>query len=379
MAYKPSTGDIAGRVERAAGKWEPMLQYGVKSQALANAQALKTAQWAKEQQLAAMKIGFEHSAGQLTEFNKGLAAGTFSIGDKGPMLDAYLEAFNRTYSDLEQFYKLSGVPITQKKETHLTPLFSNIFESWKKKNPEGDSAVLKWGVEDGLWGDVMERIDPSINRDDAQRVWDSLWNEKFKDWEGRTKKVGEAGEGVVGETFKTFSFPLTGAAGELGRYAADWVKSNEWVQRQFAPFKGATIEGGWNPKITFGGQDDTKPIIDPTGEVQTMGMFGGGNGLIDGWLPNMPDGTEESIGVDAVNLEESVDTLKDIEQRAQEREKREFGETRDISQEASMFLTKLLEAMAAYGNEEAEAMLSREFLNLSTSAKREIQNYLMSQ
>jgi hypothetical protein len=225
----------------------------------------------------------------------------------------------------------------------------------------------------------MKRIHPSIKRDDAQRVWDSLWDEKFKDWEGRTKKVGEAGEGRVDETFKAFSFPLIGAAGELGRYAADWVKSNEWVQRQFAPFKGATIEGGWNPKITFGGQDDTKPIIDPTGEYQPMGMFGGGNGLIDGWLPNMSDvPLDEPLAAEVANLGESVDTLEDIEERAQEREKREFDVTRDISQEAATFLTALLEAMAAYGNEEAEAMLSKEFLNLSSGAKKEIQNYLMS-
>ena len=72
-------------------------------------------------------------------------------------------------------------------------------------------------------------------------------------------------------------------------------------------------------------------------------------------------------------------TVEDIEQRAQEREgQREFDVSRDISQEAATFLTSLLEAMAAYGNEEAEAMLSREFLNLSSGAKKEIQNYLMS-
>jgi len=192
MAYKPSTGDIAARVGKAAEAWSPMIEHGIKADILARSQAAKTAQWAKEKQLDAIKLGFETSAEQLKEFNTGLANDTFSIAEEGAMRDAYFEAFNRTYDNLEEFYRLSGVPITQKKEKHLTPLISNLFESWKKKNPNGDSAVLKWGVEDGVWGDVMKRLHPSIHKDDAHRVWESLWNEKFADWKGR-----DVGEGKI--------------------------------------------------------------------------------------------------------------------------------------------------------------------------------------
>ena len=152
MAYKPSLGDYAARVGRAAEKWTPMIEHGIKADILAKTQAAKTAQWAKEKQLDAIKLGFETSAEQLKEFNTGLANDTFSIAEEGAMRDAYFEAFNRTYDNLEEFYRLSGVPITQQKEKHLTPLISNLFESWKKQNPKGDSAVLKWGVEDGVWG-----------------------------------------------------------------------------------------------------------------------------------------------------------------------------------------------------------------------------------
>ena len=396
MAYKPSTGDIAARVGKAAEAWSPMIEHGIKADILAKTQAAKTAQWAKEKQLDAIKLGFETSAEQLKEFNTGLANDTFSIAEEGEMRNAYFEAFNRTYDNLEEFYRLSGVPITQKKEKHLTPLISNLFESWKKQNPNGDSAVLKWGVEDGVWGDVMKRLHPSIHKDDAHRVWESLWNEKFKDWKGR-----DVGEGKIDP------ISMAGGLAELGVIvdfpwevfqkvgeAASHVYTG---QADYSPFgeDSREVRSGLRDLLGVRSYEQerarqdaevlselrggsSRPIINPTDEVQTMGMFGGGNGLIDGWLPNLPSEPDEGLAADVSNLEKSVDSLEDIEERAQKREKREFNVSRDISQEAATFLTSLLEAMAAYGNEEAEAMLSREFLNLSSSAKKEIQNYLMS-
>ena len=386
MAYKPSLGDYAARVGRAAQKWTPMIEHGIKADMVADARLAETAQWAKEKQLEAMKIGFETSAEMLKEFTTGLKDGTFSIAEEGEMRNAYFEAFNRTYDNLEEFYRLSGVPITQQKEKHLTPLISNLFESWKKQNPKGDSAVLKWGVEDGIWGDVMKRMHPSIHKDDAQRVWESLWNEKFTDWKGR-------------ETADEDLIPRVSVAGALAEGVGGildfvWEGYEKVGEGVSSVWRGQDRTTPWDTnenrmerwmKDVFGVRQQQqprsdKPIITPTGEVQTMGMFGGGNGLIDGWLANMPDDVpDEGLAAEVSTLGESVDTLEDIEQRAQEREgTREFDVTRDISQEAATFLTKLLEAMAAYGNEEAEAMLSREFLNLSSSAKKEIQNYLMS-
>ena len=65
MAYKPSVGDIAARVGKAAEAWSPMIEHGIKADILARSQAAKTAQWAKEKQLEAMKYGVEISAAQL--------------------------------------------------------------------------------------------------------------------------------------------------------------------------------------------------------------------------------------------------------------------------------------------------------------------------
>ena len=389
MAYKPSLGDVAARVGKAAETWSPMIEHGIKADMIANTQAAATAKWAKEQQLAAIKLGFETSAEQLKEFNTGLANDTFSIAEEGAMRDAYFEAFNRTYDNLEEFYRLSGVPVTQKREKHLTPLISNLFESWKKDNPNGDSAVLKWGKEDGVWGDVMERMHPSIHKDDAQRVWDSLWDEKFKDWKGRetadddlikrTSVAGATSEILGG--ISDFGWEVFDRLGEAGESV--WRLENRMSPPRWPSEWGGRRGRGYLEE-TFGVQSpeqsrSDKPIINPTGEVQTMGMIGGGDGLIDGWLPNMPDAPDEVLAADVSNLGEKVDSLEDIEERAQEREGKEKADaTRDISQEAATFLTQLLEAMTAYGNEEAEAMLSREFLNLSSSAKKEIQNYLMS-
>ena len=385
MAYKPSLGDYAARVGRAAEKWTPMIEHGIKSDMVADARLAETAKWAKEKQLEAMKVGFETSAEMLKEFTTGLKDGTFSIAEEGEMRNAYFEAFNRTYDNLEEYYRLSGVPLTMKKEKHLTPLISNLFESWKKQNPKGDSAVLKWGVEDGVWGDAMKRMHPSINKDDAQRVWESLWNEKFADWEGRktpdedliprASVAGVLSEGVGG----ILDFVWEGYEKVGERASSVWRNQDRMTPWDTNENR---IERWMKDVLGVRQQEQArsdKPIIDPTGEVQTMGMFGGGNGLIDGWLPNMPDAPfDEPLAADVANLEKSVDTLEDIEERAQEREKRDVDVSRDISQEAATFLTSLLEAMAAYGNEEAEAMLSRQFLNLSSGAKKEIQNYLMS-
>ena len=403
MAYKPSTGDIAARVGKAAEAWSPMIEHGIKADILARSQAAKTAQWAKEKQLDAMKYGVEISAAQLKEFNDGMGEGTFSIAEEGEMRNAYFEAFNRTYDNLEEYYRLSGVPITQKKVTNLTPLISNLFESWKKQNPNGDSAVLKWGIEDGVWGDVMKRIHPSIHRDDAQRVWESLWNDKFADWKGRDVGEGKIDPrsfaGGLAEVGIIVDYPWE-AFQKVGEFASHvytgkadyspWGEDDREVRSGLRDLLGVRSyeqdRARQDAEVLSELRGETyrgKPTITPTGEYQPMGMFGGGNGLIDGWLPNMPDAPlDEPLAADVANLEKSVDTLEDIEERAQKREKgegkREFDVSRDISQEAATFLTQLLEAMAAYGNEEAEAMLSRQFLNLSSGAKKEIQNYLMS-
>jgi len=385
MAYKPSTGDIAARVGKASEAWSPLIEHGIKADMIAKTQAVATAKWAKEKQLEAMKLGFETSAAQLKEFNTGLANDTFSIAEEGAMRDAYFEAFNRTYDNLEEFYRLSGAPVTQKREKHLTPLISNLFESWKKQNPKGDSAVLKWGVEDGVWGDVMKRMHPSIHKDDAQRVWDSLWDEKFADWKGRVPddedliprasvagSIAQYGGGFLDFVWEGYEKVGEGVSSVWRGQdrTTPWDTNENRVQRWTEDLFGVQPAGQARPD---------KPIINPTGEVQTMGMIGGGDGLIDGWLPNMPSAPDEVLAADVSNLGEKVDSLEDIEERAQEREgKEKTNVTRDISQEAATFLTQLLEAMTAYGNEEAEAMLSREFLNLSSSAKKEIQNYLMS-
>ena len=399
MAYKPSTGDIAARVGKASEAWSPLIEHGIKADMIAKTQAVATAKWAKEKQLEAMKLGFETSAEQLKEFNTGLANDTFSIAEEGAMRDAYFEAFNRTYDNLEEFYRLSGVSVTQKREKHLTPLISNLFESWKKDNPNGNSAVLKWGVEDGVWGDVMKRIHPSIHKDDAQRVWESLWDDKFKDWQGRVpddedliprRSVAGAISGPIVGGFVDFFGEAIEKAGETissvyrlqNRYTPwDWNENRAqlWAEDFLGvqPAEDAEVGRHWMRPDPNKARSD-KPIINPTGEVQTMGMIGGGDGLIDGWLPNMPSEPDGELAADVANLGESVDTLENIEERAEKREKREIDVDKDISREAAAFLTKLLEAIAAYGDDEAEAILSREFMELPSSAKNEIQNYLMS-
>ena len=51
----------------------------------------------------------------------------------------------------------------------------------------------------------------------------------------------------------------------------------------------------------------------------------------------------------------------------------------DISQEASLFLAKLLEYMRIYTEDQARDLLAQDFSDLSNSAKNELQSYLMTE
>jgi len=78
-------------------------------------------------------------------------------------------------------------------------------------------------------------------------------------------------------------------------------------------------------------------------------------------------------------LYKDVDELKEAEQRAQEREVEKGQKIRNITQEAATFLANYLQMLLDHGEDEAKSMMSRAFANLSSSAKKDVANYLMSQ
>ena len=58
---------------------------------------------------------------------------------------------------------------------------------------------------------------------------------------------------------------------------------------------------------------------------------------------------------------------------------RSMDRGQDISQEASLFLAKLLEYMRIYTEDQARDLLAQDFSDLSNSAKNELQSYLITE
>jgi len=98
-------------------------------------------------------------------------------------------------------------------------------------------------------------------------------------------------------------------------------------------------------------------------------------GLIDGIMAQ--EGIEGAIA--KKDLTKKVESLESLEKKAEEREGKQLPKqevARDISMEAQVFLAKLLEYIGAYGDEEAQVLLSAEFEALSSSDKNALVNYI---
>ena len=120
-----------------------------------------------------------------------------------------------------------------------------------------------------------------------------------------------------------------------------------------------------------------RPAITPTDDSTSL-LGGRDTGLIDGFLARGED-SAGSVAADVKGIEENIDELQEIEKRAEEREVKKGQQIRDISVEAATFLNGYLQMILQEGEDQAKAMMSRDFANLSTSAKKDVQTYLMSQ
>jgi hypothetical protein len=382
-------------VGEAADVWTPMSQYRVKEQAARKAAAAKTAQDVWNAQVGVLDTVFKENAAQYAALNKGVAEGTFDLSDP-TMLDAYTDAFNMSIQSQRDLIEHSGMKVTQPVVRDLTTFFSGVMDNWIAKNPKGDFDVMKWGKKDGLWGDVIKRLDPSINREDAHRVWESLWNERA----GKRKGLVSSGEGLIkqatlaGATAETLGV-IPDLIGEVGEKAMEGL-SHAWTgEADYTPFG----QGGSGTRDAlrnlFGVEStaqnrarinaevlaelrggESKPIITPTDKSVAMGPFAGlDNGLISGFMAR----GEDPVAAEVTEIGEDVDELKEAEQRAQEREVEKGQKIRNITQEAATFLANYLQMLLDHGEDEAKSMMSRDFANLSSSAKKDVANYLMSQ
>ena len=391
-------------VGEAADVWMPMAQYKVKDQSARQAAGAKRAQDVWNAQVGVLDTIFKENASQYAALNKGVAEGTFDLADP-TMLDAYTDAFNLSIQSQRDLIEHSGMKVRQPIIRDLTTFFSGVMDNFLQKNPKGDFDVMKWGNKDGLWGDVIHRLDKSINREDAHRVWESLWNEragKRKDVAGGERGFFESpfagGQGLIG----SIATQGAGLLPDLLATGANLFLSEEdridpanvlWGGREKLSQlpKGRTIgdiTGQFKDKLSGKPARDVpsvwpssvagtdKPVITPTDKSVAMGPFAGlDNGLISGFLAR----GEDAVAAKVTEIGEDVDELKDVEQRAQEREVEKGLKIRDIAQEAATFIANYLQMILDHGEDEAKSMMSRDFSNLSTSAKKDVQIYLMSQ
>ena len=427
----------AKRVKEAAQLWEPMAKYLIARKTAADAAAVverdklieiekwgaerrtEALQWGAERRTEALKVALDHHAKALNTMNKGVFEGAVALDETN--LGIYTEAFNRwrkTQLDYYSSVDMNPEEYGRNTITHLTPFFSSIFEGWAKEHPDGDPAALKWGKPNGVWGDVILRgnLDPSIEKDDAQAVWEKIWKSKFGDRKksgiDRYSKVGSiptsmlmSPGGLLGESIasdlqnmgvtpaKVYGAPIDYITGGLKAFGIPIKKpflGSEWFTEKFK--KGDEwLAGMGSDKPTT---TDKKIITkgDFLGKYTPMGPFAA-SGLISGATDYMrgPFTSEAPSSQDIETLEETVKSLEEVESDAKKRvvsgesivgggvggQSRDRGQ--DISQEAASFLAKLLEYMTAYGPEEARVILSEEFSQLSSKAKNELQSYLMTE
>ena len=382
-------------VGEAADTWMPMAQYKVKDQALREAAGAKRAQDVWNAQVGVLDTVFKENASQYAALNKGVADGTFDLADP-TMLDAYTDAFNLSIQSQRDLIEHSGMKVRQPVIRDLTTFFSGVMDNFIQKNPKGDFDVMKWGNKDGLWGDVIHRLDKSINREDAHRVWESLWNERAK---GR-KGLASSGEGLIkqaslaGATAETLGV-IPDLIGEVGEKAVEGL-SHWWTgEADYTPFGQGGSETRNALRDLFGVESyeqnkarinaevlsklrggASTPAITPTDKSVAMGPFAGlDNGLINGFMAR----GEDAVATDVKGIEENIDELQEAEKRAEEREVKKGQKIRDISAEAATFLNNFLQTLLEEGEDQAKSMMSRDFANLSSSAKKDVQNYLMSQ
>jgi len=399
----------AKRWKEAAQLWEPLAKYKIAADTAARAAAVAerdkqvaALQWGAERKTEAIKTALDHHATTLNNITKGIADNQFDLGDP-TNLGIYTEAFNRYIKTQRDYYGSVGYEGgTGDTITHLTPFFNSIFDDWEKKNPDGDPATLKWGREKDVWGDVVKRLDPSINRDDAHIVWEKIWTDKFGSLEKKKAAASDPLTHPVSKLFEKGLSPLSEGLGLLGEAIVPSDPKESWSQALGAPvdiITGAMRPFGYSEEKPFMGSewfsdklspsDRDKPVITPSSSYTAAGPFAGTQGLISGISDFMKrEAIMEESGMpkaqDIKTLQETTKTLEEVESDAQKREVREElppAETaeRDISAEAASFLTKLLEYMVTYGPEEARSILSQEFSDLSSSAKNELQKYLESE
>jgi hypothetical protein len=380
-------------VGEAADTWMPMAQYKVKDQALREAAGAKRAQDVWNAQVGVLDTVFKENASQYAALNKGVADGTFDLADP-TMLDAYTDAFNLSIQSQRDLIEHSGMKVRQPVIRDLTTFFSGVMDNFIQKNPKGDFDVMKWGNKDGLWGDVIHRLDKSINREDAHRVWESLWNERA----GKRKGLASSGDddlirraspvggfanvwGGIGDVTAEVFEKAGEAASSLGRWENRFT---EWSPERSSRTYMEGLLGVASPKQDISianaeleaAMNRGKPVITPTDKSVAMGPFAGlDNGLISGFMAR----GEDAVATDVKGIEENIDELQEAEKRAEEREVKKGQKIRDISAEAATFLNNFLQTLLEEGEDQAKSMMSRDFANLSSSAKKDVQNYLMSQ
>ena len=381
-----------GNVDKAAAIWQPMAGHLIASKAAAKATAMDTAKWQAEQQIGAYKVGVEQLGSRLESMEKAITSGEFEQENPGNR-QMYADLFTATRNAYTDYVRATGGDVAEPAETDIIKLVNAVFDTTEKQHPKANHAdLLKWGNKGGAYGEFIKRIDKSVDPLVAFHVWNGLWKERYP--EGG--KDLDAGEGEISRR------SLAGAIGQsLPVVAADalvelWEKVGEGVtgawrgENRFTPFDWNEGNiGKWVDKVL-----NVKPREGPTRSVNEQQYTPEGASIMGGTIVGGPSGLDRMMGttgminfdfsdeevVSPERLEKSVASLEGMEERAVEREQAERQQPKELmstlTTDAQVFLAKLLDYLTAYGEDEAQILLSAEFQELSPSSKQEIVEYL---
>jgi len=393
-----------GNVDKAAAIWQPMAGHLIASKAAAKATAMDTAKWQAEQQIGAYKVGVEQLGSRLESMENAITSGEFEQDNPGNR-KMYADLFTATRNAYIDYVRATGGDVVEPAETDIIKLVNAVFDTTEKQHPKANHAdLLKWGNEGGAYGKFIKRIDESVDPMVAFHVWNGLWKERYpeggKDFdagEGEIKKLSPAG--IVSGSLGGFSDVAVGMwkrAGEAlssfwrleNRFSPmtkeDWNEGRieRWldkvlnVKSREGPIRSVlqqVLQDGEKPK------DGEKPIITPEGEPLSLGPSSGLDRMMGTTGMINFDFSDEEV-VSPERLEKSVASLEGMEERAVEREQVERQQPKEpmstLTTDAQVFLAKLLDYLTAYGEDEAQILLSAEFQELSPSSKQEIVEYL---
>ena len=405
MAYKPTLGDIAGRVNRSgvmtdASGWAGLGKTLMASQAAQSTAALETASALFKQKGDMLENRFNEAGKSIIEFDKALAADQ-SLADDEAWNAMYQQAQgNRQMAELD-LLKHHRMDVSASTQQKLATVINEIFTSEKEKFPDVDLREhLTW---DDNWATLIKKKIPDVDEQLLEWAWKgkliglpSSQRERggFFDWPG----------GVGGWVSEAAGTPMDVVSGIANFFLneEDKIKNipggRMWMRENLGTTLGDITGAGMDvirgkeardlPSFWGGGKDPALQQMEReavrnrklTQQISIQDVMDTGSGIFPSAVASPTDVAGETVRAnlsDIVNaplIGDDTGLINGFLSREDESELPDLLAA--LSRDARQFLQKLSEYMRRYGPEEAQRLLSREFRDLKKSDKQNLEEYL---